>query len=103
MLNKCCKYAKFLPHNWICLKGLYFLFLGVFYLVCCYGVYQAVMILIYPQASWAQKGMMAAQYLLNDAIVAIAFLTLAKVLHALYAIKKAVAPCCCTAEAKEAK
>ena len=39
MSKCCCKYAKWFPHNWLCLKGLAILFLVLFYISVIYALY----------------------------------------------------------------
>lgn len=103
MSKCCCKYAKWFPHNWLCLRGLYFLFLGLFYLAFCYSIYQAVVIFAHPTITGAEMWTMVAYYVLSDWAAAICFLTLAKVLKVLRKIKQAVAPCGCSAQEETAK
>lgn len=98
MSKCCCKSAKYFPHNWLCLKGLSVFFLVMFYIAVVYGIYQAVVILAHPSLSMQEKGAALLFYLGSDFAAAIGFLTVAKILRALRAIKKAVAPCCCTVE-----
>lgn len=90
------KYTKWLPHNWLCLRGLSFFFLGFFYLAFCYAIYQTIYILI--RFSGAEIAAALAYYVLSDLAAAIIFLTIAKALGALRAIKQAVAPCGCSTE-----
>ena len=103
MSTCCCKGAKWFPHNWLCLKGLSFLFLGLFYLAFCYAIYQAVIIFTHPTITGGEMWAMAAYYVLSDLAAAVGFLTIAKVLIVLRKIKKAVAPCACTADKEETK
>ena len=97
----CCKYAKWFPHNWLCLKGLSVVFTILFYLTLVYGLWQMVLVMRIPEID----GYMRATILFNLAQIILALalimLTVAKALKALYKIKKAVAPCCCNAESKE--
>ena len=95
MSKCCCKYAKWFPHNWLCLKGLSFLFVGFFYIAIGFAIYQAIAIFTYPAFSREEMWAMAAVYVLGDLMAAVAFLTIAKVLGALRKIKEAVAPCGC--------
>ena len=99
-MSKCHTYMKWFPHNWLCLRGLSFLFLGLFYLAFGFAIYQAIAIFAHPGLTGAEMWVTVAYYVLSDLAAAIGFLTLAKVLGALYKIKKAVAPCCCGAEEK---
>ncbi len=98
MSKCCCKYAKWFPHNWLCLRGLYFLFLGLFYLAFCYAIYQAVVIFRHPTITGAEMWAMVAYYVFSDLALAVGFLTVAKILKVLRKIKQAVAPCCCSTQ-----
>ena len=100
-MSKCCKCSKWFPHNWLCLKGLSYVFIGLFYLALAFGVYQAISILTYPALSGKMMWMVLAGYTLSDLAAALGFLTIAKTLGALYKIKKAVAPCCCEQHTQE--
>ena len=100
-MSKCCKYAKWFPHNWLCLKGLSILFLVLFYVAFVYGIYQAVLVIKHPAFTGKLMWMTLAFYVLSDWAAAVGFLTIAKILTALRKIKKAVAPCCCEANHEE--
>ncbi len=103
-MSKCCKNAKYWPHNWLCLKGLYVLFVVLFYAALVYAVFQAYAIFTHPQLSGKEMWLAAAVYVITDVFTAIGFLTVAKILNALRKIKKAVAPCACSmAEEKPAE
>ena len=95
--NKCCWW----PHNWLCLKGLYVVFLVLFYLTVAYTIYGVCFMLFSPeltgQALWANL----ISFLINAFGVMIGFLTVAGILKALRKIVHAVAPCCCHTEAAE--
>lgn len=98
-MSKCCKGAKWWPHNWLCLKGLSIVFLVLFYLALVYAVFQAYAILTYPlfdgsAEQWLNLGFFTAANL----AAAIGFLTVAKILQVLRKIKKAVAPCACSVQ-----
>lgn len=102
-MSKSCNkgWTKFLPHNWLCLKGLYFVFVTLFYIALAFAIYMAVQILTFPMISgkemWMALGVVLAQILGT----ALALLTVAKVLKTLAKIKHAVAPCCCKEEVKK--
>ena len=97
-MSKCCKCAKWFPHNWLCLKGLRIIFLVLFYLALAFGVFQAYAVFTHPALSGQEMWAAAAYYILSDLAAALGFLTVAKILGVLRKIKKAVAPCCCTQE-----
>ena len=102
-MNDCCKHAKWWPHNWLCLKGLYVTFIVLFYIVLAFALYTAYQIFTYPmltgKAMW--MALVNAETMLLSAVLGL--LTVAKMLKALRKIKKAVAPCCCEKGAKEEK
>lgn len=100
-MSKCCKYAKWYPHNWLCLKGLSIVFIVLFYLTLAHLIYQAISILTHPAFTGSTMWMILLGYTLSEAGVAIGFLTVAKILQALRKIKQAVAPCCCETKATE--
>lgn len=105
-MSNCCKgkcWMKFLPHNWLCLKGLYFVFVALFYIAFVFAIYMAIQILTFPMISgremWTALGIVEAQIL----GAALGLLTVAKILKVLAKIKHAVAPCCHEEKAKEVK
>ncbi len=100
-MSKCCKYAKWFPHNWLCLKGLSIVFFVLFYVALAYLIFQDISILRHPGLTGGWKWVALLGYTLQNAGVAIGFLTIAKILQALRKIKHAVAPCCCDAKAEE--
>lgn len=102
-MSKCCKSCKWWPHNWLCLKGLYVLFVVFFYIALAYAVFQAYAIFTHPQLSGSEMWMAAAVYVLTDVFTAIGFLTVAKILQVLRKIKKTVAPCGCAMKEAEEK
>ncbi len=97
-MSKCCKHAKWWPHNWLCLKGLSVIFLVLFYLALAYAVFQAYALFTHPQLTGAEMWLAVAFYVASDLAAAIGFLTVAKILQAIRKIKKAVAPCACSME-----
>ncbi len=99
-MSKCCKCAKWLPHNWLCLKGLSIVFLVLFYLTLCFTVAQIATIFIQAPIIDRQIWLMVVYYLCSDLLAAVAFLTVAKVLKVLRKIKEAVAPCNCSTDAE---
>lgn len=102
-MNDCCKHAKWWPHNWLCLKGLYVFFIVVFYLTLAMMIWQLWQVFTYPLLTGKAMWLQAVSTAINNLAVAIAFLTVAKMLKALRKIKKAVAPCCCEKDTKEEK
>ncbi len=104
-MSNCCKgkcWTKYLPHNWLCLKGLYVVFIVLFYLALGLTIYTVIEIVRHPLfASGELWGtlLVATGQMLG---VTLACLTTAKLLKAVAKIKHAVAPCCCNEEkAKE--
>ncbi len=102
-MSNCCKYAKWWPHNWLCLKGLSVLFLVLFYLTLVFAVYQDIQIFRHPLITGAQMWLAVVLGTLSNLGIAVAFLTVAKVLKAIGKIKCAVAPCGCDATKEEGK
>lgn len=87
-MSKCCKCAKWWPHNWLCLKGLSVIFLALFYLALVYAVFQAYAIFTHPQLAGSEMWLAAAFYVASDLAAAVGFLTVAKILKAVRKIKK---------------
>ena len=103
-MSNCCKgacWTKFLPHNWLCLKGLSCVFVVLFYITIGFAVYMAWQFANYPMLGgkefWIYTAIVEAQ-ILGAALV---LLTISKILKALAKIKHAVAPCCCEDAAAE--
>lgn len=97
-MSKCCKCAKWFPHNWLCLKGLSIIFLVLFYFAVVYAVFQTVSIIAHPQIAGQQMWSALLYFVGSDLAAALGFLTISKIIKALHKIKKAVAPCCCAQE-----
>ena len=106
-MSKCCKdntcWTKFLPHNWLCLKGLSVLFLVVFYIAIVFAVYMAFQISMHPMVTGREMWIALGYYVGQALVTAVFCLTVSKILKALAAIKHAVAPCCCGTEKTEKK
>ena len=103
-MSKCnCKYAKWFPHNWLCLKGLAILFLVFFYISGIYALY--VIEEIIRNFNYIPRHMLT--YLIQFAMSLLLFsvfsLTVAKALKVLRKIKQAVVPCECAAKEEPAK
>ena len=99
-MSKYCQYAKWFPHNWLCLRGLSYVFIALFYLTVVYGIYQVIVVLKnFGTMAWQP----ALMFMLSDLLVAVICLTVAKMLGALRKIKHAVAPCCCESKKEETK
>lgn len=101
-MSNCCKCAKYWPHNWVCLKGLYVLFIVLFYIMLAFAIFQDVQIFRHPLITGSQMWLAVLMATLSNLGVAVGFLTIAKVLNVLRKIKKAVAPCACSTEAEKA-
>lgn len=97
-MSKCCKCAKWFPHNWLCLKGLSIIFLTLFYLAIVLCVYQMVAVIMHPGITGSLMWRALLQIAISNLGVALGFLTMAKILRVLRKIKQAVAPCCCSKE-----
>ena len=125
-MSKCCKekcLCKFLPHNWLCLKGLSVAFLVLFYItffasiviaiVLCVNLWNmfaeyyatdSVKELLFNRSLWAAWAVVLLQVIGIAVPSALVWLSFSKMLKVLGKIKQAVAPCCCNEEkTKEAK
>lgn len=100
-----CKMNKWWPHNWFCLKGLYYIFIVLFYLTLAYTLYWGTNILIHVKdfPNGYTFWFTFLQLLFTCCGTMLGLLTIAKILHAVRKIKKAVAPCCCDAHNEETK
>ena len=97
-MSECCKgkcWTKFLPHNWLCLKGLYVLFVLAFYVCVLFALYMAYIISTNPMVTGADMWTALVFYVGRALVTAVVCLTLSKIIKALCKIKKAVVPCCC--------
>ncbi len=92
---------KWWPHNWFCLRGLYWIFVALFYLTLIYTLYIVYLMSTSPMISGADYWQSLFGFLVNSFSVMLGFLTVAAILKALRKIKKAVAPCCCEAKKEE--
>ena len=90
-----------MPHNWLCLKGLYWVFITLFYLALAYTLYIVYLMSASPMISGAAFWESMLSFLVNALSIMIGFLTVAKILKVLRKIDHAVAPCCCHEEKKE--
>ncbi len=77
-MNDCCKHAKWWPHNWLCLKGLYVFFIVMFYLTLVFTVIQAYQVFAHPMITGKEMWMLVVNNLINNLSVAIGLLTIAK-------------------------
>ncbi len=99
-MSKCCKCMKWLPHNWLCLKGISILFIVLFYVTLVLMIGNSVLIYkfsVHNAFMWYS----IAIYTLGFLLTAICFLAVAKFAKALLKIKQAVAPCCCEEKAQK--
>ena len=105
-MSNCCKgacWTRFLPHNWLCLKGLSVLFLVAFYVCLAFAIFMAFQISMHPMITGSDKLVALGFYVGQSLAAAVFCLTMAKILKALRKIKEAVAPCCCKEDKKEEK
>ena len=103
-MSKCCKgkcWCKFLPHNWLCLKGLSVLFVVCFYISLVFAIYMTFQISLHPMITGADMWTALVFYVGQALAAAVFCLTVSKILKALAKIKHAVAPCGCETEKKE--
>ena len=97
-MSKCCKCAKWFPHNWLCLKGLSVVFFVFFYITFAYWLVQmGYGIYHWSLISWETLIQITVSYF----VITVFCLAMAKILKALHQIKQAVAPCCCNAQADQ--
>ena len=90
-----------MPHNWFCLKGLYWVFVTLFYLTFVYMLYMLYAISTTPMLSGEAYWSYVIGTVLNMLATMLGLLTVAAVLKALRKIVHSVAPCCCHEEKKE--
>lgn len=95
--KRCCWF----PHNWFCLRGLYWIFVTLFYLTLAYSLYLIYVVSTAPMLSGAAYWSALLGLILNALSVMLGLLTVAAILKALRKIVHAVAPCCCHEEKKE--
>ena len=100
---------KWWPHNWLCLRGLYWVFVAIFYIILVTTIYQLAQSIYYICVTWNNPMVdTGAQWvnLLGFLLGAISYmlipLTVAVILKTLRKIKGAVAPCCCEAKQEKA-
>ena len=100
---------KWWPHNWLCLRGLYWVFVAIFYIILAITVYQLGNSIVYIFRTWNNPMVDTGAHwlgLLGFLIAAVSYmlipLTVAVILKTLRKIKGAVAPCCCEARHEEA-
>ena len=96
------KHCCWWPHNWICLRGLYWIFVVLFYLTLAVTLYWVYALSTTPMLSGAAYWQNLLSLLLNSFSMMLGFLTIACILKALRKIDHAVAPCCCH-QGEEAK
>lgn len=97
-MSECCNkkcWTRFLPHNWLCLKGLSVVFLVAFYVCLVFAIYMTYAIASNSVITGADMWMALIYYVGRALVTAIFCLTLVKILKVLRKIKQAVAPCCC--------
>ena len=112
-MSNCCKqkcWMRFLPHNWLCLKGLSITFLVFFYILLIlwlvnlgFVLFSGIPAMRLAGASW--KDIMAALWAQAPVMVTpiglmVVFLAFSKALKALRKIVHTVAPCSCSHEVK---
>lgn len=86
---------KWWPHNWFCLKCLYWVFVVLFYLTFAYAIYITYAMTATPMLTGRVYVETLFSFLLSAGSVMLGFITIAKLIQAVAKIKKAVAPCCC--------
>lgn len=96
--KKCCWW----PHNWLCLKSLYWVFVGLFYLAILYTLYVVYLMIASPMLTGAEFWGSLFSFLINALSIMLGLLTVAAILKALRKIVHAVAPCCGHEDKQEA-
>ena len=96
-----CKWCRWLPHNWFCLRGLYWIFVTLFYLTLAYTLYLVYVICTAPMLSGAAFWSALFGLIMNALSIMLGLLTIAVILKVLRKIVHAVAPCCCQKEEKK--
>ena len=89
-----CKWYRWMPHNWFCLRGLYWIFVTLFYLMIAYTLYLVYVISSTPMLSGAAYWSYLISMLITMFGIMLGFLTVAIILKALRKIVSVVAPCC---------
>lgn len=89
------KYCCWLPHKWLCLRGLYWIFITLFYLTLAVTLYWIYVLSTTPMLTGTAYWQNLLSMLLNSLSMMLGFLTVAAILKALRKIVHAVAPCCC--------
>ncbi len=92
---------KWWPHNWFCLKSLYWIFVALFYFVLIYMVYVIVVMTRSPLLMGLAYWQNVLWMLFTGLGYMLSLITIATILKTLYKIKHAVAPCCCEAKKEE--
>jgi hypothetical protein len=110
-MSNCCKQKcclRFLPHNWLCLKGLSISFLVLFYILLILWLVQVGFIVFsgipaLRLAGASSRDILVALWgqapsLITPLVLMLVFLAMSKILKALRKIVHAVAPCQCHQE-----
>lgn len=114
-MSNCCKqkcWMRFLPHNWLCLKGLSITFLVFFYILLIvllvqlgFIAFSGIPAMRLAGASWGNILVVlwsqAVPSLLIPFVMMVVFLALSKALKALRKVVHAVAPCQCHTEIEQ--
>jgi len=100
-----CKKNKWWPHNWFCLKGLYWIFVVLFYIVLAFVLWNIGQMIYVAKTNPAFTGALFWETFVSFSIQAASFLlgllTVSVILKALHKIVHAVAPCCCQDKKEE--
>jgi hypothetical protein len=101
-MSNCCKCGKWWPHNWLCLKSLYWVFIALFYLTLVSAVYFLISAMLVPAGVFENAGQNKWFFILNTVtpilLGTIMSLTIAKMIKVLRFMKQALTPCACEAE-----
>ena len=101
-MSNCCKCGKWWPHNWLCLKSLYWVVIALFYLTLVSAVYFLISAMLVPAGVFENAGQNKWFFILNTVtpilLGTIMSLTIAKMIKVLRFMKQALTPCACEAE-----
>lgn len=101
-MSNCCKCGKWWPHNWLCLKSLYWVFIALFYLTLVSAVYFLISAMLVPAGVFENAGQNKWFFILNTVtpilLGTIMSLTIAKMIKVLRFMKQALTPCACEEE-----
>ena len=105
-MAKCCKYAKFLPHNWFCLPVLSIIFSVLFYVIVIYACTEVYGVMKNTSLGYMPQGQskeIIINILINRVTMALLVVMFAQITKALFKIKRMVKHACKCDDKKENK